>query len=287
MVPTMFRNTASPTSPGPAILALLVLLASCSVAPGASDAPSASAPASAAASPSALLSIEPSPTFEPTVVLPPLSHARSGAQLDLIEYSVVGTDYDATFHSVGTLPSGQDVIVLGGPRERDGLTWYQIELGSSTQHAGDYWVAVADAASLTNSDSALTCPANADTVLTMVGWDRLRCFGDQPMPVVITGLVSHCQGGVTSVEPVWLGYACWVVEDSAGETMELHASPTGGITLPDELVSARMTGHFDDPAASECRSAGDATHPYFYPGVDEQILLCREAFVVDSLEILP
>jgi hypothetical protein len=116
----------------------------------------------------------------------------------------------------------------------------------------------------------------------MPAWDRVRCFGG--VSVAVEGTVGHCQGGVVFVEPAWLAYACWSVYDDSG-AMNLHAEPASGITFPDELVRARMTGHFDDPAATTCVSLGEPD-PGTTPSASERVFLCREAFVVDTFEIL-
>ncbi len=122
----------------------------------------------------------------------------------------------------------------------------------------------------------------------MLAWDRVVCVDDSP--VTVSGEIGHCQGGVVSAEPAWLAYACWVVSDLAGGGMALHSTPDSGIVFPDATVQARLTGHFDDPAAETCRyhyDGYDAADVWRLPSPTEQILLCREAFVVDTMEIVP
>jgi hypothetical protein len=47
-----------------------------------------------------------------------------------------------------------------------------------------------------------------------------------------------------------------------------------------------MSGHFDDPASTSCVYLGDPDPLGGTPSATEQVFLCREAFVVDSFEVL-
>lgn len=250
---------------------LLVLLAGCAASPGASSdrssSPSASAsvPSIAPSEPASLLPF-------PAVSLPPDSRAELNVALPFAE-SLGG-------QTVDTLAAGTSVTVAGGPRDAGGGTWYVLQWSPEPDTVQHGWFRVDDVSLLAIVEPR--CPETTGGVLAMPAWDRLRCFGG--VSVTVEGTVGHCQGGVVFVEPGWLGYACWRVHDDTG-AMGIHADPASGITFPDELVRARMTGHFDDPAATTCVHLGEPD-PATTPSASEQVFLCREAFVVETFEIL-
>ncbi|MGZ6213627.1 MAG: hypothetical protein ACXWMB_06500 [Candidatus Limnocylindria bacterium] len=254
-----------------ACVALLLLAAGCAAAPAtspsASFAPSASAAGSESAAP-------PSPSILafPVVSLPPDSRAQLTDALPFAEFFGGPT--------VDMLASGTSVIIAGGPRDVGGGTWYVLLWSPAPETVQQGAFRVDDASVLASVE--LPCPEAAGGVLALQAWDRVRCFGG--VSVTVEGTVGHCQGGVVQVDPGWLGYACWTVHDDTG-AMNLHADPASGITFPDELVRARMTGHFDDPAATTCVYLGEPD-PGTTPSAWEQIFMCREAFVVDTFEIL-
>jgi hypothetical protein len=217
--------------------------------------------------PSAPASLPPS-----TLSLPPDSHAELTEALPFAE--VAGGP------PVGTLAAGTSVIIRAGPRDLGGKTWYVLTWSPAADTFQDGWFRVDDVAVLSLVEGP--CPGTAGEVLAMSGWDRLRCIGDDT--VTVEGTVSHCQGGVVFAEPAWLAYACWAVSDETF-SLAIHADPASGITFPDELVRARLTGHFDDPAATTCAYVGESD-PATSPSAPEQVFLCREAFVVDEMEIL-
>jgi hypothetical protein len=253
-------------------LAVLLLLGACTVETGST---ASASPSGTDASPSLPSPTEPTeapsaPTF-PAVELPPDSRAELSDALPFAE-SLGGPMVD-------TLASGTSVLVAAGPRDLDGTTWYVLLWSPEPDTVQHGWFRVDDASRLASVE--LPCPETAG-VLAMPAWDRVRCFGGAS--VTVEGTVGHCQGGVVPAEPAWLAYACWAVSNDTG-AMDIHADPASGITFPDELVRARMTGHFDDPAATTCVHLG-GPDPATTPSTSEQVFLCREAFVVDTFEIL-
>lgn len=248
-----------------------VVMAGCA----ASSSPSSTASSSPAVSPGSA-SIAPSESASllpfPVISLPPDSRAELTDALAFAE-SLGGPTVD-------TLASGTSVIVAGGPREVGGGTWYAFLWSPQADTVQQGWFRVDDASLLATVE--LPCPETADGALAMTAWDRVRCFGDAP--VTVEGTVSHCQGGVVFVEPAWLAYACWRVSDNTGAA-DIHADPESGITFPDQSVQARMTGHFDDPAATTCLYVGEPD-PETTPSRSEQVFLCREAFVVDTFQVM-
>lgn len=250
-------------------MTLAILLCAGCQAGSPSPSPSAlSSAAEPAPSPSSIASSLPLPRVE----LPPDSRAELTEALSFAE-SLGGP-------TVNTLASGTVVTVSGGPRDAGGGSWYVLQWSPEPDTVQIGWFRVDDPSLLALVEPP--CPETAGGVLAMLAWDRLRCFGG--VSVAVEGTVGHCQGGVVLAEPGWLAYACWAVNDDTG-AMNLHADPASGITFPDELVRARMTGHFDDPAATTCVHIGEAD-PATTPSTSEQVFICREAFVVDTFEIL-
>jgi hypothetical protein len=71
------------------------------------------------------------------------------------------------------------------------------------------------------------------------------------------------------------------VEWRTGAALDLHIAPDSGLAFPPEGSIVRVTGHFNDAAATTCVITGTADP------VDPEaaVLGCREAFVVDAFEI--
>lgn len=63
----------------------------------------------------------------------------------------------------------------------------------------------------------------------------------------------------------------------------IHVDPASGLDMPDTGI-VRVTGHFDDPSASECVREPAPGYPESLPGEDEA--WCRQQFVVTAVERL-
>ena len=134
------------------------------------------------------------------------------------------------------------------------------------------------------------------TVDQLLAADR-ACFGGRDLGV--TGWLAEpwgIGGYSTGVEPAWLGevmtdVVLWTQprgtdacqSDSACDFAFLHFPPDSDPwTLPlDRWV--RLTGHFEDPLAATCgwNGTNDPKTP------EQAVELCREAFVVTSIEDAP
>lgn len=223
------------------------------------------------------------PTARPTTVVSPPPFPA----VELPPYSLVVLSVGVDFHAVPagpvllTLEPGSEVVIYGGPRKINEETWYEVRYPAQAPSQFG-WVRLhdPDAVVLVEGD----CPTDTQEAMGMLAWDRLQCYANSSLTV--TGEVGHCAGGVVTAEPAWLAYACWEISDGMGGGFDLHATPQSGIVFPDNLVRARVTGHFDDPASPTCRYTAGADPAWLAPTADEQVLLCREAFVVDTFEIL-
>jgi hypothetical protein len=283
---TQFRAGSRPPTWQAALVGLTVLAAACQAGSTASPSATVSTVIEPSASPTVAESPAPSAAGSgaatPVVTLPPGSLAR--VLIETPTYRLQGPDgiVPPAEPSIGTLAVGQEIAVLEGPRLVDGRTWYLV-LPAAEDSSSEVWMRVDREGALVTVDPA--CPGGDQGAFALRAWDRVACYDHRTITLEAT--VGHCLGGVVQVDPEWLGYACWRASDPTGD-IGLHAVPGSGITFPDDAVRARISGHFDDPAASSCRflHANDSARAWFEPSDGEQVLLCRESFVVETFEVL-
>jgi hypothetical protein len=98
-------------------------------------------------------------------------------------------------------------------------------------------------------------------------------------------------------EPSWLAQTPRIALSSVigpaadGFSLTIHLPPDLEDDVPmsdregHEGTPLRVTGHFDDPASSECdRRPVANSYPALEPGLSER--WCRQRFVVDSVEVI-
>jgi hypothetical protein len=129
----------------------------------------------------------------------------------------------------------------------------------------------------------------------------VQCFGNAP--IVFEGVIDYfcCRGitlGVT--EPAWLAgdYSmpgvARLFSPTTGFTWgpDLRVDPASGVTLGERGTVARVTGHFDDPAAQSCVTTIDPgvleLNPEYRWTMDPPLAIwaCRNGFAVDDVEVL-
>jgi hypothetical protein len=179
-----------------------------------------------------------------------------------------------------TLTKGRNLFVAAGPEVASGYTWLYLmnfEMGPSG------WVA---AASTSGSPwleaSSLPCPSlplTGTAALSVRGMAGIVCFGRREITIV--GDVACELGEVERflVGPAWIRADRHCELDLSGESMELMDAGIGGLQRP-ARGRATITGHFDDPAAEQCRWAGDP------PARDPISVLtgCRSMFVATEFD---
>jgi hypothetical protein len=210
---------------------------------------------------------------------------------------------DASIRYEPLLPLGSRLWVLDGPNLGGGYAWYHVLApisgsGGAVTKWLTGWVAMAglDGERWVEATS-LDCPP-AGTPLTPRDLAALRqrpidggpltCFGGSEIQVDGTVSVACPRGQAGASTADWLldGSGRWldIVQDD--RTLRARIDPARPIDLPCAATPAgqfRVTGHYDDPAATGCTPAADMP-----AGTDRlvAVYLCRTSFVATGVEPL-
>ena len=219
----------------------------------------------------------PSPTEEPaSAATPPVVTAPAGILPPGSRATVTADELrirespGLTGTVIGTTRAG-DVVLAGSflpfHTNFDGIDWYAVFFADgysdwpalpSTWDVG--WVAAGIGAERYLELLPSRCPTGAPDLATLTSltpWDRLACFGDRPLTIAGTWGCRGCGGtAIGNFEPRWLAYPIvgeWLrISWPDGAILELRVPPDSGIAVPEGGSIARVTGHFDDPAAATC-----------------------------------
>lgn len=164
--------------------------------------------------------------------------------------------------------------------------------------AGDEWVRearpVVPAPPEPTPEECGEPPDNALEFMVLDATLGASCFGDAP--ITFTAWSLECPGCYApnggSGEPAWL-----MDPEHTLFLLPMEASDSGwwkmAVLHPDlawreELVGAwlRITGHYDDPAAADCRRNPPPDEEPYYGGPEDTRWVCRQAFVVTELDIV-
>ena len=208
--------------------------------------------------------------------------------------------------------AGRDFILVSDSSllvEAEGSGWYHVTIFAEVplvqELPHDYreafgasgWVAVRGVEGSVAVPVEPRCPDATDIVdvVAMLESERLACFGART--VEIEGIFD-CNGCENTVEgmyaPTWLAgrsTAFLRAEAAAGRGLELHLQP-GEAGWPPTGSSVRFRGHFDDPQAKTCELSvqtpdfGDPESTISPVDLESVRVLCRQAFVVESYEVL-
>ena len=226
--------------------------------------PMRSASAIPSTAPSASPTPDPTATLAPTLafeappgVLPPGSFAVvTGDGLRLRETPTLDG------RVVTTLRAGDRVSVgIGRWTSSDGTEWYEVVAG---EDGG--WAAAGTGDERFLALETPTCPTGGPDladITALSAWERLACFGDRSLTVEGTFGCSGC-GGTSggSWEPRWLANISFALlsvgfgpgpEGGNGGAIVLRFSPESQLEYPSVAGSIlRVTGHFNDAAATDC-----------------------------------
>jgi hypothetical protein len=287
------------------VAVLTIVLAGCSSgSPAESTAPSSSAGASASASASATESASANESVAPSSGPPgPVETiARSTTDGILPPGSIGIAMVDNLRVRDAPSLSGKILISLDkwsrvdvssnptslGPVTADGYDWYPVLYQSYT---GETFGWAAAGAPATPFLATLKPRCGGPGTLILTEHEQLACHGSGSVTIEGTYGCGGCGGfAAGTFEPSWLANpidGSYTLRAKPGQgigQIDMHKAPDAGIELPAEGAILRVTGHFDDDAASTCFIAplvGEVPSP-----ADERatLLYCRERFVIDSFE---
>jgi hypothetical protein len=281
----------------PLTIVALLLLTACGTATSTVESPSAVPTPSDVADPTT----SPAPSPSSTPEASPSEAAGGAIPVDAIAVATVdGLRIRATpgvdGEELGTLTSGFESLVVDGPEMVDGMEWYLLSglglpNGSGCATGPDpthpyqcpVWLGWAARAATDGTtwleETEPECADPEGSLDAFVSQPRLlyiACYGNEPLTFrayhVFTPGVADCPGVPEAV--YWLGCAALHQLASAPTGvvgLGMTVAPDGSLTDdPGELL---ITGHFDDPASSQC-AQGDQP--------EAAVLSCRSQFVVES-----
>ena len=279
-----------------------------SVSPLPSASPTPSSPPVAVDSPAPSLpsSTPEEPVSTPAPSLPVIPHDSIATIVtdDLRVRSKPGVSDDSELLEP-LLDRGREVLVVDGPVEASGYTWYLVAtLGHRDDHGLPVgWVAIADKNGETwVQPRDAECPEKPTTFARMSELEpliALACFGDEEIEFTARAMEPEATCGVDvgwTIQPDWLGSTCRHPEfiltgEGASRDMDTITEPgtelgdiDPGVT-PEDAVDVVVRGHFDHEASGSCQvdvyiaESGD-------PGVtpEEAVIICRSQFVITSME---
>ena len=288
------------TGPGPSSAAAVVEPSSL---PTAAVSPSAvGSSASPDATPPDVAVVTPPPVLEPDSLA---VVTDDGDRLRVRTKPGIGTDSKPL---APLLEAGTRMLVVDGPVEADGYSWYEVLVERTEGLFG--WVATGKDGDAWIAPIAPDCTGSDTWPLAIADIDSLACFGNRPMTIearVAEGLGPLSEGvdaadfacpdrvdrGGCDVTQTWLRFpdALFAArgEQASDDAYAWVAIPPG--SPPDELEmhdgdTVVLSGQWDAPEARDCRVLDPQTGEDVVSR-DEAITRCRVAFVVRSIERQP
>ena len=265
-------------------------------APTGSTDPSTSSSAVPSASGTAASTASPTPVAAPVIA----NRAVVEVATDVLN---VRSAPNETASVLGSLERGRRLFVIGDPRSVGDLRWYRVGsiAGEMCEDACDLLGYVAtpldaeDEAWIT--EVTIGCPASPMTAADLAALEpleALHCYGRND--IVVTGVVeTPCCGyvGPFAFSPAWLAHpqVPAFLQDGLPHG-GFRVAPGAGLEVPERGDVVRVTGHFEDPAATTCRVSvdesfwGDASpEPVQLPDAASVVLGCRAVFVWTDYEV--
>jgi hypothetical protein len=281
-----------------ALLAIILRGSPDSVAGDPSPTAGASASLAASASPSesAVPSATAEPTPEPAAVVPNLGIAA--VVTDAVNLRSQPNESASVIAEMG---SDWRLFVIGEPTETGDMRWYRaaalanatcpepcelIGYVATPVEAGDPWI----------EEVGVDCPVSPmtlDDLAPLQPLERLHCYGRNE--IVVTGTVADPTGGYEgplAYSPEWLAHPIAIpfLSTPAGAVLGWHPHPDAGLEPPEAGDVVRVTGHFEDPAATSCRVSVDPAFetepPPELPDPALVVLTCRATFAWTDYEVV-
>jgi hypothetical protein len=185
-------------------------------------------------------------------------------------------------------------VVVGSRPTSRGMNptfWHSTDLSAWAPERSPILPLVPDAA----PDECGPPPRDAVEYMVLDRAVAMACFGDQPITFrAWANLCEGCYGsGDGTYETEWLQgltreqlFLSPVKDDSSGwwTSSPVHPSLEYDESWTREWLE--VTGHFNDPAATECRWTPSPAEIWYYEGRDTTVYQCRQQFVVTEVTIL-
>lgn len=257
---------------------------------------SSSAAASASATESAVETASSAPTPEPAAVIPNLGIAA--VVTDAVN---LRSQPNESANVVAELGTDRRLFIIGEPTESGDLRWYRVATVPSPAcseqceligyvatpiEAGDPWI----------EQVGIDCPISPmtlDDLGPLQPLERLHCYGRNE--IVVTGTVAEPTGGYEgpfAYSPEWLAHPIAIpfLSTPAGAVLGWRPHPDAGLEPPEGGSIIRVTGHFEDPAATSCRVSVDPAfeteNPPQPPDPALVVLGCRATFAWTNYEVI-
>ena len=196
------------------------------------------------------------------------------------------------------------LFVIGAPTEAADLRWYRVAtLPSPTCPAqceliGYVSTPIEAAEEPWIQEVGVDCPISPmthDDLSALLPLEGLHCNGRNE--ILVTGTVELPEGvgyeGPFAYSPAWLAHPLAIpfLATAGGHVIGFRAPPDADLDPPEDGDVVRVTGHYEDPAATSCRVTVD---PAF---ADEEpqpvppepalaVLTCRATFVWTDYEVI-
>lgn len=315
------RSTPWPMILGVAVLALLggaviAILLGERDGDGVGASPSGSASATASPSATESGSTTPSESASPSASASPTAALTVGGFVTPAVEGVTLRETPSTSGTrIGILPRDAVNLVVEGPVEADGYTWYRLSAGGLPPSSGCItplptnplacpiwfgWAAVEDPSDGTAwfAPTDVDCP-DPDTetgdFLQLPQRIPVGCYGADELSFTAwypelpddAGL-----GGACDVDPAvaWLYCAhlahdaVWTSPDESQANQPLYIAPESGVTMPARDQWLRIRAGFDHPDAPLC-AAAEEQFDTEDPNPDLAVLECRAHLVVRAVEV--
>jgi hypothetical protein len=259
--------------------------------PSAAATSSVAAAASVAASESA--SAEPTPS--PTPAQAPVIANRTIVEVGGEPLNLRQQPSDSA-GILSELAPGLRLFTIGEPTDAGELRWYRVgvvnrDCGDDCNRIGYVATPVAAEEEPRIAEVAIDCPSSPMTVEALVGLaalEALHCYGRTD--IVVTGTIdTPASSEPVAIEytPEWLAGPAPAHFVGEGGAIGFRAAPDSDLEVPERGDVVRVTGHFEDPAATSCRAsiADDQEDPVELPHPARVVLDCRATFVWTAYEV--
>jgi hypothetical protein len=203
-----------------------------------------------------------------------------------------------------TLQPGRRLFIIGEPSDASDLRWYRVAPFDDVEGCEDGCGLIGYVATPVSDDEdawiepvEITCPSSpmtAQQIGVLDPFEALHCYGRTEIEITGTlDLPLHGPIDPYRYSPGWLTRdSLLFMRDAWWITYRPH--PDAGLEPPERGDVVRATGHFEDPAATDCRATVD---PDFFGGEipDEfessinparVVLDCRTAFAWTDYEVI-